>query len=74
MGWNVVSLKRYFSLNNLSVQYYKVLLQYYSILQSITPVLLYSNTTLYYKVLLHYYSVLPNLLQLLLQIPFNTTK
>ena len=53
--------------------YYKVLLQYYSVLQvllqycsvlkSTTPVLLcttkyYSSTTRYYKVLLQYYSVL----------------
>ena len=43
--------------------YYKVLLQYYSVLQSTTPVLLcttkyYSSTSLYYKVLLQYYSVL----------------
>ena len=43
--------------------YYKVLPQHYSVLQSITPVLLcttkyYSSTTLYYKVLLQYYSVL----------------
>ena len=43
--------------------YYRVLLQYYSVLQSTTPVLLcttkyYSSTTLYYKVLVHYYSVL----------------
>ena len=42
---------------------YKVLLQYYSVLQSTIPVLLrttkyYSSTTLYYKVLLQYYSVL----------------
>ena len=41
--------------------YYKVLLQYYSVLQSTTPVLLcttkyYSSTTLYYKVLLQHYS------------------
>ena len=40
-----------------------MLLQYYSVLQSTTPVLLcttkyYSSTTLYYKVLLHYYFVL----------------
>ena len=39
-----------------------VLLQYYSVLQSTTPVLLrtkyYSSTTLYYKVLLQHYSVL----------------
>ena len=44
--------------------YHKVLLQYYSVLQSTTPVLLcttkfYSSTTLYYKVLFQYYSVLP---------------
>ena len=41
--------------------YYKVLPQYYSVLQSTTPVPLcttkyYSGTTLYYKVLLQYYS------------------
>ena len=40
-----------------------MLLKYYSVLQSTTPVLLcttkyYSSTTLYYKVLLQYYSVL----------------
>ena len=55
MGWNVMSLKRHYSLNNYSVlqsttKYYysvlqstttpnyKVLLQYYSELQSTTPV------------------------------------
>ena len=42
--------------------YYKVLLQYYSVLQSTTPVLVcttkyYSSTSLYYKALLQYYSV-----------------
>ena len=38
---------------------YKVLLQYYSVLQSTTPILLRTtNTTLYYKVLLQYYPVL----------------
>ena len=42
---------------------YKVLLQYYSVLQSTAPVLLwttkyYCSTILYYKVLLQYYSVL----------------
>ena len=42
---------------------YNVLLQYYSVLQSTTPLQLcitkyYSNTALYYKVLLQYYSVL----------------
>ena len=53
--------------------YYKVLLQYYSVLQSTTPVLVcttkstpvllcttkyYSSTSLYYKVVLQYYSIL----------------
>ena len=43
--------------------YYRVLLQYYSVLQSTTPVLLcttkyYSSTTPYYTVLIQYYSVL----------------
>ena len=47
--------------------YYKVLLQYYSVLQSTTPILpwttkYHSSTTLYYKVLLQYYSVLQILL------------
>ena len=51
--------------------YDKVLLQYYSVLQSTTPVLLcttkyYSSTTLYYKVLLQYYSVLHSTTQVLL--------
>ena len=46
-----------------TTQYYKVLLRYYSVLHSTTPVLLcttkyYSSTTLYYKVLLQYYAVL----------------
>ena len=56
-----------------TILYYKVLLQYYSVLQSTTPVLLcttqyynvllcttkyYSSTTLYCKVLLQYHSVL----------------
>ena len=41
------------------LQYYKILLQNYSVLQSTTPVLLCttkynSSTTLYYKVLLQY--------------------
>ena len=44
--------------------YYKVLLQYYSVLQSSTPVLL--CTTLYYKVLLQYYSVLQSTTPVLL--------
>ena len=53
-------LKKYYSSTTLS---YKVLIQYYSVLQSTTPVLLcttqcYSSTRLYYTVLLQYYSVL----------------
>ena len=49
----------------------KVLLQYYSVLQSTTPVLLctakcYSSTTLYCKVLLQYYSVLQSAIPVLL--------
>ena len=53
-------LKKYYSSTTLS---YKVLIQYYSVLQSTTPVLLcttqcYSSTSLYYTVLLQYYSVL----------------
>ena len=55
--------------------YYKVLLRttkYYSVLQSITPVLpcttkYYSNTTLYYKVLLQYYKVLLKYFSVLVQ-------
>ena len=55
--------------------YYKVLLQYYSVLRSTTPVLLcttkyYSSTTLYYEVLLQYYSVL----QSTTPVPLCTTK
>ena len=51
--------------------YYKVQLQYYSVLQSTNPVLLcttkyYSSTTLYYKVLLQYYSVLQSTTPVLL--------
>ena len=61
--------------------YYTVLLQYYSVLQSTTPVLLrttkyYSSTTLYYKVLLQYYSVLQSTTPVLLcttQIYSSTT-
>ena len=50
---------------------YNVLLQYYSVLQSTTPVLLctakyYSSATLYYKVLLQYYSVLQSTTPVLL--------
>ena len=49
----------------------KVLLQYYSVLQSTNPVLLcttkyYSSTTLYYTVLLQYYSVLQSTAPVLL--------
>ena len=69
MGWNVINLKRHYSLNN------------YSVLQSTTPVLLCttsttpvllcttkynSSTTLYYKVLLQYYSVLQSTTPVLL--------
>ena len=55
--------------------YYKVLLQYYSVLQSTTPVLLcttkyYSSTTLYYKIILQYHSVLQSTTPVL----FCTTK
>ena len=51
--------------------YYKVLLQYYSVLQSTTPVLFcttkyYSSTTLYYKVLLQYCSALQSATPVLL--------
>ena len=54
-----------------STQYWKVLLQYYSVLQSIIPVLLcitkyYSSTTLYCKELLQYYSVLQSATPVLL--------
>ena len=56
--WNFLACLSYSNEFNL-----KVLAQYYSVLQSTTPVLLcttkhYSGTTLYYKVLLQYYSVL----------------
>ena len=55
--------------------YYKILLQYYSVLQSTTPVLrcttkYYSSAILYYKVLLQYYSVL----QSTTPVPLCTTK
>ena len=51
-----------------------MLLQYYSVLQSTTPVLLctakyYSSTALYYKVLLQYYSVLQSTTPVLLCTP-----
>ena len=63
-----VNWRRYYSGTTL---YYKVLLQYYSVLQSTTPVLLwttkyYSSTTLYNKVLRHYYSVLQSTTPVLL--------
>ena len=51
---------------------YKVLLQYYSVLQSTTPVLVcptkyYSSTSLYYKVLLQHYKLLAQYYSVLLQ-------
>ena len=48
-----------------TILYYKVLLQYYSVLHSTTTY--YSSTTLYYKVLLQYYSVLQSTIPVLLQ-------
>ena len=56
----------------LLLQYYKVLLQYCSVLQSTTPVLFcttkyYSSSTLYYKVLLQYCSVLQSATPVLLR-------
>ena len=58
-----------------TTQYYKVLLRYYSVLHSTTPVLLrttkyHSSTTPYYKVLRQYYSVLQSTTPVL----FCTTK
>ena len=47
-----------------TILYYKVLLQYYSVLHSTTTY--YSSTTLYYKVLLQYYSVLQSTTPVLL--------
>ena len=52
---------KYYSSTSL---YYKVLLQYYSVLQNNTKY--YSSTTLYYKVLLQYYSVLQSTTPVLL--------
>ena len=54
-----------------TILYYKVLLQYYSVLHSTTPALLcttkyYSSTTLYYTVLLQYYPVLQSTTPVLL--------
>ena len=59
MPWGEMKQSRYYSSTTL---YCKVLLQYYSVLQSATPVLLhstttyYSSTTLYCKVLKNYSS------------------
>ena len=65
--WQVCTTTCYSS----TTLYCKVLLQYYPVLQSTTPVLLctakcYSSTTLYYKVLLQYYSVLQSTTPVLL--------
>ena len=63
---------KYYSSINL---YYKVLFQYYSVLQSTTPCYkVHSSTTLYYKVLLQYYSVLHSTTPVLLQYYSSTTK
>ena len=72
--WNFLACLSYSNESNLkdlpsTTLYYKVLVQYYSVLQS--PVLLcttkyYSSTTLYYTVLLQYYSVLQSTTPLLL--------
>ena len=64
--WNFLAGLSYSNEFNL-----KVLAQYYSVLQSISPVLLcttkyYSSTTLYYKVLLQYYPVLQSTTPVLL--------
>ena len=76
--WNFLACLSYSNESNLKVLaqssttlYYKVLAQYYSVLQSTTPVLLcttqcYSSTTLYYKALLRYYSVLQSTTPVLL--------
>ena len=63
---------KYYSVLQSATLYYKVLLQYYSVLQRTTPVLLctttyYSSTTLYYKVLLQYYCVLQSTTTVLLR-------
>ena len=54
------------------IKYYSVRLQYYLVVQSITPVLTcttkyYSSTNLYYKVRLQYYSVLQSTTPILLR-------
>ena len=63
MWWSKVLFctTKYYSSTTL---YYKVLLQYYSVLHSTTTY--YSSTTLYYKVLLQYYSVLQSTTPILL--------
>ena len=63
LGWCVCDLTSFHQVMWLVVRWFVVLLQYYSVLQRTTPVLLcttkyYSSTTLYYKVLLQYHSVL----------------
>ena len=63
---DVMAVLRHVTWCNAMSWWWAVLLQYYSLLQSTTPILLrttkttlyYSSTTLYYKVLLKYYSVL----------------
>ena len=55
---------KYYSVLQSTTVYYKVLLQYYPVLQSTTPVLL--CTTQYYNVLLQYYSVLQSTTPVLL--------
>ena len=65
----------YYTVLLCTTEYYNVLLQCYSVLQSATPVLFRttkycSSTSPYYKVLLHYYSVL----QCNTPVLFRTTK
>ena len=55
---------KYYSVLQSTTVYYKVLLQYYSVLPSTTPVLL--CTTQYYNVLLQYYTVLQSTTPVLL--------
>ena len=64
VNWKMI----WWSVLHRSTPYYKVLLQYYSVLQSTTPVLI-----LYYKVLLQYYSVLQSTAPVLLQYYSSTT-
>ena len=76
-----VLLQYYFVLHSTS-EYYNVLLQYCSVLQSATPVLFrttkyYSNISPYDKVLLQYYNVLSHyysVLQCNTPVLFRTTK